>query len=349
MSWTRHVRHPSKVVAIGDIIEAIVLAVDKENEKISLGLKQVEPDPWLTIAERYPVGSRVSGKVRNLTNFGAFVELEEGIDGLVHISDLSWTTRVNHPSEILKKSDKVDVVVLSVDPERRRISLGLKQVQEDPWPALAEDYAEGTLHTGKIKRLLEKGVVVEIGPNVEGFVPLSQLGIENMKTPSEAFSEGEEIPLRVARFDLEHRRVVLSVKGYMDQQEAAVFQEYLDKHPVTPITIESLAGEEVAEKARESVAEGSGEAETKQGRSESDDTMPVETPAEDTGKDSPADSPEAEQAATDSPEPVEKTEVAPEAGEAEEAPEKREETGPGAEEQSTASEGDVPSDEPKEG
>jgi len=252
MSWTRHVRHPSKVVAIGDIIEAVVLGVDKEGEKISLGLKQVEPDPWLTIAERYTVGTRVSGKVRNLTNFGAFVELEEGIDGLVHISDLSWTRRVNHPSEVLKKGDKVEVVVLSVDPERRRISLGLKQTEEDPWPELAKQFPEGTLLTGKIKRLLEKGVVVDVSDGVEGFVPLSQLGLDDLKKPMDAFKEGDEIPLRVSRFDADHRRIVLSVRGYMEQQEAAVYEEYLESHPIAPSTIESLAGEEVVEKVRES-------------------------------------------------------------------------------------------------
>jgi len=134
MSWTRHVRHPSKVVAIGDQIEAVILKIDKENEKISLGLKQTEPDPWLTLDQRFPIGTRLSGKVRNLTNFGAFVEIEEGIDGLVHISDMSWTRRVVHPSEVLKKGDKVDVVVLSIDKDARRISLGLKQVSEDRGP-----------------------------------------------------------------------------------------------------------------------------------------------------------------------------------------------------------------------
>src|SRR2546427_595456 len=138
MSWTRHVRHPSKVVNIGDEIDAVVLKVDKANEKISLGLKQVEPDPWLTLDQKYPTGMRVRGKVRNLTNFGAFVELEEGIDGLVHVSDMSWTKRVAHPSEALKKGDTVDVAILSIDREHRRVSLGLKEGSEDPCAALAE-------------------------------------------------------------------------------------------------------------------------------------------------------------------------------------------------------------------
>ncbi|HTQ47686.1 MAG TPA: 30S ribosomal protein S1, partial [Polyangiaceae bacterium] len=164
MSWTRHVRHPSKVVNIGDIIEAVVLKVDKANEKISLGLKQVEPDPWLTLDAKYPPGMRVKGKVRNLTNFGAFVELEEGIDGLVHVSDMSWTKRVAHPSEVLKKGDAVEVVVLSIDKEHRRISLGLKQVSEDPWPLLADRFPANMELTGTVNRLFDRGAIVDTDP-----------------------------------------------------------------------------------------------------------------------------------------------------------------------------------------
>src|SRR5499426_3099670 len=162
MSWTRHVRHPSKVVNMGDTIDAVVLKVDKANEKISLGLKQVEPDPWLTLDQKYPPGSRVQGKVRNLTNFGAFVELEEGIDGLVHVSDMSWTKRVPHPSEVLKKGDSVEVMILAIDKEHRRISLGLKQVSEDPWPSLAEKYPSGMEITGAINRLFDRGAIVDV-------------------------------------------------------------------------------------------------------------------------------------------------------------------------------------------
>jgi predicted RNA-binding protein with RPS1 domain len=187
MSWTRHVRHPSKVVNIGDEIEAVVLKVDKANEKISLGLKQVEPDPWLTLDQKYPPGTKVRGKVRNLTNFGAFVELEEGIDGLVHVSDMSWTKRVAHPSEVLKKGDTVEVVVLSIDKEHRRISLGLKQVSDDPWPELAGQFPSGMEISGTINRLFDRGAIVDLGNGIEGFVPLSQLGIDDLKRPNDAF------------------------------------------------------------------------------------------------------------------------------------------------------------------
>ncbi|NNE06951.1 MAG: 30S ribosomal protein S1 [Gemmatimonadetes bacterium] len=175
MSWTKHVRHPSKIVNVGDQVEAVVLKVDRENEKISLGLKQAEPDPWLSIDQRYPVGSKFAGTVRNLTNFGAFVELEEGIDGLVHISDMSWTKRIKHANEVVKKGDEVEVMVLNIDKENRRISLGLKQVQNDPWETLAHQMPEGTKIDGKVVKVVDRGVVVDVGDDLEGFVPLNQV------------------------------------------------------------------------------------------------------------------------------------------------------------------------------
>jgi len=229
MSWTRHVRHPSKVVNIGDIIEAVVLKVDKANEKISLGLKQVEPDPWLTLDEKYPAGMRVRGKVRNLTNFGAFVELEEGIDGLVHVSDMSWTKRVAHPSEVLKKGDTVDVVILSIDKEHRRISLGLKQVSEDPWPSLAERFPSGMELAGNVNRLFDRGAIVDVGEGIEGFVPLSQLGIEDLKRPNDAFEVGEELAMKVTRVDVANHRLILSVKAWLGEQDDISLAEWTSR------------------------------------------------------------------------------------------------------------------------
>ncbi len=229
MSWTRHVRHPSKVVNIGDIIEAVVLKVDKANEKISLGLKQVEPDPWLTLDEKYPAGMRVRGKVRNLTNFGAFVELEEGIDGLVHVSDMSWTKRVAHPSEVLKKGDTVEVVILSIDKEHRRISLGLKQVSDDPWPYLAERFPSGMELAGAVNRLFDRGAIVDVGEGIEGFVPLSQLGIEDLKRPNDAFEVGEEFAMKVTRVDVANHRLILSVKAWLSEQDDIALAEWTSK------------------------------------------------------------------------------------------------------------------------
>jgi len=229
MSWTRHVRHPSKVVNIGDIIEAVVLKVDKANEKISLGLKQVEPDPWLTLDEKYPAGMRVRGKVRNLTNFGAFVELEEGIDGLVHVSDMSWTKRVAHPNEVLKKGDTAEVVILSIDKEHRRISLGLKQVSEDPWPYLAERFPSGMELVGAVNRLFDRGAIVDVGESIEGFVPISQLGLEDLKRPNDAFEVGEEFAMKVTRVDVANHRLILSVKAWLSEQDDIALAEWTSK------------------------------------------------------------------------------------------------------------------------
>jgi small subunit ribosomal protein S1 len=229
MSWTRHVRHPSKVVNIGDIIEAVVLKVDKANEKISLGLKQVEPDPWLTLDQKYPTGMRVKGKVRNLTNFGAFVELEEGIDGLVHVSDMSWTKRVAHPSEVLKKGDLIEVVILSIDKEHRRISLGLKQGSDDPWPLLAERFPSGMEVSGTINRLFDRGAIVDLGEGIEGFVPLSQLGIDDLKRPNDAFEVGEALTMKVTRVDVPNHRLILSVKAWLSDQDDIALAEWTSK------------------------------------------------------------------------------------------------------------------------
>ncbi|MCG8470140.1 MAG: 30S ribosomal protein S1 [Gemmatimonadetes bacterium] len=217
MSWTRNVRHPSQLVTINETVECVVLRVDEEAQKISLGMKQVEEDPWLALPAQYPPGSKIKGLVRNLTSFGAFVEVEAGIDGLVHISDMSWTRRVQHPAEVLRKGDEIDVVVLSIDPDQKRISLGLKQVDEDPWYDLAQKYQPGHEVAGTITRLLEKGVVVDLGDDLEGFVPISQLGVEeHIDEPSDRFSEQDGLDLRVLETDPINRRIVLAVVGAPD-------------------------------------------------------------------------------------------------------------------------------------
>jgi small subunit ribosomal protein S1 len=219
MSWTRNVRHPSKIVSIGETIEAVVLKVDPSEEKISLGMKQTEEDPWMTLPQRYPIGMRLSGKVRNLTSFGAFVEIEPGIDGLIHVSDMSWTRRVQHPSEVIKKGDTVDVVVLNIDPENKRISLGLKQAIEDPWLRIGETYPVGTELRGRVVRLMDKGVVVDIGNDIEGFVPNSQLNFGNpVNSPADIVYETMNLDLRVLEVDPIHRRIVLAVTAIPEEQ-----------------------------------------------------------------------------------------------------------------------------------
>jgi small subunit ribosomal protein S1 len=219
MSWTRNVRHPSKLVSIGEAIEAVVLKVDPNEEKISLGMKQTEQDPWMMLPEKYPVGTRLNGKVRNLTSFGAFVEIEPGIDGLIHISDMSWTKRVQHPSEVVKKGDSVDVVILNVDAENKRISLGLKQATEDPWLRIGETYPVGTELRGKVVRLMDKGVVVDIGNDIEGFVPVSQLNFgQPVNSPADIVYETMNLDLRVLEVDPIHRRIVLAVTAIPAEQ-----------------------------------------------------------------------------------------------------------------------------------
>src|SRR5712691_3090359 len=213
MSWTRNVRHPSKLVSIGESIEAVVLKVDETEEKVSLGMKQTEQDPWMALPQKYPVGTRIKGKVRNLTSFGAFVEIALGIDGLIHISDMSWTKRVQHPSEVVKKGDEVDVLILNVDAENKRISLGLKQAQEDPWLRIGETYPVGTDLRGRVTRLMDKGVVVDLGSDIEGFVPMSQLGIPDIQQPGDAVKEGQAVELKVLEVDPIHHRIVLAATG----------------------------------------------------------------------------------------------------------------------------------------
>src|SRR5947199_105605 len=213
MSYGR-VSHPSELVQIGRELEVKVLDIDWERERISLGLKQLQPYPWKDVAAKYPVGTRVQGKVVSITNYGAFVEREPGIDGLIHISDMSWTKRVQHPSEVVKKGDEVEVLILNVDAENKRISLGLKQAQEDPWLRIGETYPVGTELRGRVLRLMDKGVVVDLGSDIEGFVPMSQLGIPDIQNPGDAVKEGQAVELKVLEVDPIHHRIVLAATGW---------------------------------------------------------------------------------------------------------------------------------------
>ncbi len=212
MSWTRRVRHPSKLVNVGDEVEVIVLDVNRAAKRISLGMKQVEPDPWATIEERYRPGTRVQGRVRNLTDFGAFIELEPGVDGLLHISDMSWTRNVGHPSEILKKGQDLETQILNIDRENKRISLGLKQIQPDPWSTVALRYPMGSRVTGKVVRLTDFGAFVELEPGVDGLLHISQMANRTINRPDELVNVGDELTLLVIRVDPNERRIGLSLK-----------------------------------------------------------------------------------------------------------------------------------------
>ncbi|MFL2542204.1 MAG: 30S ribosomal protein S1 [Candidatus Latescibacterota bacterium] len=237
MSWTQHVRHPSKLVNIGDMVEVMVLKVDSENQKISLGMKQTEDDPWETLDSKYPPGTKLEGTVRSLTNFGAFVEIEDNIDGLVHISDMSWTKRIRQASEMFKKGDEIPVTVTEIDIKRRRISLSHKMAFENPWPGFGEQYAVGTEVRGSISRILERGVVVSLIDEVDGFVPLSQLAVDGLKNPRQSFDEDQELPLKVIEFDEDQKKIVLSVREFFKDKDQADYDGYLADHPIKEVEI----------------------------------------------------------------------------------------------------------------
>jgi len=258
MSWTQHVKHPSQIVSMGQVIEAVILSLDAAGKKISLGMKQLEPDPWSSLMVKYPIGSKHSGTVRNLTNFGVFVELEQGIDGLIHISDLSWTKKIRHPGEIVKKGDAIDVVILGVDVDQRRISLGHKQLNDNPWDTFGSQYKVNTEVEGKVVRIIEKGVIVELPLGVDGFVPLSQLSQTPIKNLAEAFQIGDKLPMSVIEFDGESKKIVLSVVEYLRGKEQSIVDDYVAEHKLPPITLkDALPVEMTAEEKKAADEEAS--------------------------------------------------------------------------------------------
>ncbi len=219
MSWTKHIKHPSEVMKVGEEVDAIVLEADEKARKVSLGLRQAIPDPWENVQEKYPEGSVVKGKVVNLTSFGAFIQLEEGVEGLLHISDISWTRRINHPRDTFDKGEMIKCKVLSIDPKERRISLGLKQLKGDPIKIFVEKYPVGSNVVGKIYEMLPRGVIVSLGKGLKGFVPFSHLAKENMKKPKDRYSLGEKLKLKVIEIDVDRRNIVLSEKEYFEKQK----------------------------------------------------------------------------------------------------------------------------------
>ncbi len=239
MSWTQKVKHPSKIVAAGDMIDAQVLSVDPAGKRISLGMKQMAPNPWQTLGERFPVGSTIEGKIRTITDFGAFVGLEEGIDGLVHISDLSWTKHIKHPSELLKKGQTVKAVVLSIDAQKERISLGVKQLTPDPWDKLiSERYKVGQDEKVKVTKVVDFGLFVELEHGIEGLIPASELVKD-----AAPVKEGEEVTARVIKVDRGDRRVALSIKAHVKGIDRSTLQEYMKQQPKPDTTLGALLKE----------------------------------------------------------------------------------------------------------
>jgi small subunit ribosomal protein S1 len=212
LSWTKRVTNINELLAIGDVVEVVVLSIDRDNQKISLGIKQTESNPWLEIQNKYPIGTKVKVKVRTIVDYGAFVELEDGIDGLVHISDMSWTKKINHPSEILKKGQKMDAVVLNIDADSKKLALGLKQAVADPWPQLAEKYIAGVTLEGQITKITNFGMFVEMEKGVEGLVHISEVEQNVANALERNFKVGDKIKVRVAKVDAQQHRIALSAK-----------------------------------------------------------------------------------------------------------------------------------------
>ena len=243
MSWSQHIKHPSQILHVGQEVGAKVLNIESEAKKISLGLKQLEPDPWEHIDEKYPLESKHKGVVRNLTQFGAFVELEEGIDGLVHISDLSWTKKIRHPSEVVKKGDEIEVIVLGINRDERRIALGHKQVDENPWDAFENTYKVDTETNGTVARIIDKGVIVTLPLGVDGFIPMTHLGHPKLKKATEYYNIGDDIPAKVIEFDKENKKIVLSVTNYFKDKEDKELAGYLTKQGVEKTTLQDFVKE----------------------------------------------------------------------------------------------------------
>ena len=218
-SWTRRVARASDVLNVGDEVDVVVLGVNKEDQKIALGIRQTEENPWDTVQDRYPVGTRVKGKVRNFTSYGAFIQLEDGIDGMIHVSDMSWTRKINHPTELLQKGQEVEAVVLEVDSDNQRISLGLKQASEDPWSNITARYAVGQMVKGKVSKIASFGAFVELEGGVDGLVHISQISDDHVDRVKDALKVGQEVEARIVRIDSDERRIGLSLKAQGGEDE----------------------------------------------------------------------------------------------------------------------------------
>ena len=248
MSWTRKIHHPSKMVAVGEEVETVVLDIQPENRRVSLGLKQIAPNPWEVISDKYPVGTTIEGKIKNITDFGLFIGIDEGIDGLVHISDISWTKRIKHPAEIYKKNDMIHAIVLEIDKKNERFSLGIKQLQPDPWEAVAQRYEIGKKITGAITNITDFGVFVELEEGIEGLVHISEISTEKIKSPLEKISINEVITAKVLSVNSNERRIALSIKQLETDNEKNLLNDYISKLEPSTSTFGEVLRENLQEK-----------------------------------------------------------------------------------------------------
>jgi small subunit ribosomal protein S1 len=252
MSWTKRVKHPSKIVSVGDDVEAVVLDVDEGNRKISLGMKQTEDNPWTLIEEKYPVGAHVNGTIRNITNFGIFIGLEEGIDGLVHVSDISWTEQIKHPSEKYEKGEEVEAIVLKIDKENEKFSLGIKQLEPNPWDGIRIKYPIGTEVVGPVTSVTDFGVFVKLDEGIEGLVYSSELAADRIENPADHFEVGAEVKALVVKVDPAEQKVSLSIRAVGDKAERAALKELAVKESQSQTTtLGDLLAEKLAAKADE--------------------------------------------------------------------------------------------------
>jgi len=251
MTWSRRMKHPSKVVKVGDQVESVVLEVKPKERRVSLGIKQLEADPWTTVAERYAIGSVVEGRVRKLTDFGAFIEIEEGIDGLVHISDLAWTKRVKHPSEVVKKGQLVQAVILNIDAPNRRLSLGVKQLQPDAWESFFRTHQVGDVVRGRVCRAANFGIFVELAPGVEGLCHRSEIpGVSERRQDESPLPIGEEMDFKVVRLNEAEKKIGLSVRALADDEERTRLEDYQRHAAAATMTIEEVMNIRVKTESR---------------------------------------------------------------------------------------------------
>ena len=251
MSWTKRIKHPSKVVSVGDIVEAVVLDADERNRKISLGMKQIEPNPWSVIEETYPIDTRVTGTIRNITNFGIFVGLEEGIDGLVHVSDISWTEQIKHPGEKFKKGDTVEAVVLKIDKENEKFSLGIKQLQTNPWEAIIKKYPVGSEITGDVTSIAEFGAFVKLEEGIEGLIYNSELSTERVENASEVVQEGASVTALVVKVDPVEQKISLSIRALTDKEQREALTRLAETQSTSQTTtFGDLLAEKLAQKSQ---------------------------------------------------------------------------------------------------
>jgi len=249
MSWTKKIRHPSRILSVGDEVEAVVLSINPDNKRISLGMKQLEPNPWDVIAQKYPVGTTIAGKIKNITDFGVFIGIDEGIDGLVHISDISWTKRVKHPSEVFKKNQEVQAIVLNIDKDNERFSLGIKQLEQDPWESIPERYPLGSVIAGPVTNVTDFGLFVELEEGIEGLVHVSEISKEKIKSPVGQYKIGDMITAKVINISPKDRKIGLSMKKVEEQEERTNYDDYSHSGKAATSNLGELLKEEMEARA----------------------------------------------------------------------------------------------------